>query len=296
MAYTGTGTENDPYIVSTFTDFLTCFALGDYIKIAVDLDAAAEGYEYIEPIMHSSGTANVHVFADSETKIKNVTVQGSHVLGSTIPSSAATLEFNNIYFQNICLKSDGNYSSIFHNYSGIVLLTDCKVSVAARQCTGGFCFADAPTQYSKMTRCAFDVTMDTGTKLSGNPDVRHCMFGDLEDCNVVIRGEINSSGTNSTAFIANYPLNVAVVLKDCKVSTTTFLFKDQSRSRNGYICFDGCTADSNVDVGSFDIASSFLVCINDCTNISESSSSAATLVTSAQLKDETYLQSIGWLP
>ena len=77
MAYTGTGTQSDPFVVTTFADFLTCVAQeGVYVEVGADLDAAAEGYGYIEPIdvraVEVYGTAG-----DTLRKISNVTVEGN---------------------------------------------------------------------------------------------------------------------------------------------------------------------------------------------------------------------------
>ena len=43
MAYTGTGTQSDPYVVSTLPDLITCLSNGNvYVKVAADIDCAQE--------------------------------------------------------------------------------------------------------------------------------------------------------------------------------------------------------------------------------------------------------------
>ena len=38
MAYTGTGTEADPYLVDNITDLITCMGIGGFIKLTADID------------------------------------------------------------------------------------------------------------------------------------------------------------------------------------------------------------------------------------------------------------------
>ena len=77
MAYTGTGTQSDPYVVTTFADFLACVAQeGVYVEVGADLDSAAEGYGYISPI--DVKAAEVYgTSGDTLRKISNVTVEGN---------------------------------------------------------------------------------------------------------------------------------------------------------------------------------------------------------------------------
>ena len=106
MAYTGTGTDVDPFVVSTFADFMTCVGsvgggAGAYVKVACDLDAAAEGYEYIDPIVVEAA----RIFADAKTKIKNVTITGANLLLRGTTSTVHDTYVENIHFQNWTLKN-----------------------------------------------------------------------------------------------------------------------------------------------------------------------------------------------
>ena len=65
MAYTGTGTQSDPFVVTTFADFLTCVAQeGVYVEVGADLDAAAEG-GFISPKASAHNKISVQTRSDS---------------------------------------------------------------------------------------------------------------------------------------------------------------------------------------------------------------------------------------
>ena len=134
MAYTGTGTQSDPYVVTTFADFLTCVAQeGVYVEVGADLDAAAEGYGYISPIdvkaVEVYGTAG-----DTLRKISNVTVEGNALLDMRNGSGSQSI--SRLHLENWTWKATSDpYVTIhapvmFSRTNGNGYLHECKVSVS----------------------------------------------------------------------------------------------------------------------------------------------------------------------
>ena len=152
MAYRGTGTDVDPYIVTTFADFLTCVGdvgsgAGAYVKIANDLDAAAEGYEYIDPITVEAAS----VYADETVSIKNVTIVGTNLLKCGSSSTAHSIYFTKIHFENWTLKlpSNGNAKcfALARNYNNMSYFEDCELNIEVQGYNGTVVFSDNTNFY-----------------------------------------------------------------------------------------------------------------------------------------------------
>lgn len=105
MAYTGTGTQQDPYLVSTFADFLTCIAQTNaYVKITADIDASQE--EAYQSAITSPISLNAKkIYADTLLKIENFAVTGSNVFYANLFGQT---EIENINFRNIVFKQTAN--------------------------------------------------------------------------------------------------------------------------------------------------------------------------------------------
>lgn len=56
MAYTGTGTEADPYLVDNITDLVTCMGIGGFIKLTADIDGTDSPTTNGNPIYINSFT------------------------------------------------------------------------------------------------------------------------------------------------------------------------------------------------------------------------------------------------
>ena len=122
MAYTGTGTESDPYLVSTLSDFISRVGVsGAYVKVISNIDAREE-QEY--PTVSTIYFRAKKIYADTLTKVSGFIVSGANCFNVN-PGHAIAIE--NIHFTDILYKSTGNYSTVMYGYS--CTFTDCKISI-----------------------------------------------------------------------------------------------------------------------------------------------------------------------
>ena len=288
MAYTGSGTSSDPYVVSTFADLLTCIDIADsYVKIAVDLDAAAEGYEYINGFVIKC----LRLYADERKSIKNVTVKGQYMMqrgtGVSATPTIDTLDFENWY-----LKANANSPRLFSaiGTSQFMYFADCKIS-AGFDAGGNYATVMA---YIKFMRCALNLSIHNGREFYFHAESSGGYNDTFTNCNVVVSTNdtpivkqsaqlltgVNSAGfvfrgfvfnTNSVNFMSTGDGYSYIVYKDCFVQAP--LSVTCSKATN-LICFDNTSTE----------------------NVTFPSANKARVVTAEQLRSESYLQEIGWLP
>lgn len=80
MAYTGTGTEADPYVVTNLTDFITCVDKGEsYVKVGADIDAK-DDENYTGELTDAIHFKCAKLYADSPKTIRGVTVYSNDFL------------------------------------------------------------------------------------------------------------------------------------------------------------------------------------------------------------------------
>lgn len=292
MAYTGTGTQADPYVVTTFTDFLTCVAQdGVYVKVDADIDAAAEGYDYIEPI----NVAARKVYADSMKKISNVTIEGNAVMEFTSSSTQAidVPSVMRLHLENWAWKAASNPYIISHvpimfhrNLSTIGVVRYCKVSISTTA-----------------------QTSDTNVKLQGRMAIMDSAFvmqlhgGQLlpqinnsdtkEKTTIRIEGSEGATypASNSSGNRFGYCTNAGIILKGMTITGNPGF---NGGNGFGYMVFEDCVMPSSGTV--YAVNQSNLICFAGTTDASGMTLNGGTQITQAQLKDKSYLQSIGWLP
>ena len=116
MAYTGTGTEQDPYLVSNLDDFITCVGItGAYVKVIADINAL-DGNEY--PIYQGiTFASSVTVYADTLTKIGGFMVKRTSNCFNR-PTTTGTITIRNIHFTDILFKPTGDIANVIYG-SGV---------------------------------------------------------------------------------------------------------------------------------------------------------------------------------
>lgn len=296
MAYTGTGTQADPFVVTTFADFLTCVAQdGVYVEVGADLDAAAEGFDYISPIdvkaVEVYGTSG-----DTLRKISNVTVEGNALFdlhNGTGDQSIIRLHLENWTWKAATTPNVQTHSPImFYRSNGGGYLHKCKVSVSVATST------DATVAYMEnrmlISDCAFVVEQHGGRWCPGN-STSTSNSESYENTTVSVDGTGTASWavTSGTTPRANKCTNTGWVIKNMMLgSLVGFLNNGEGFS---YMVFENCTP-SGTSTAVYGCKDSNLICLAGTTDPSSVTVSSGTVVTQAQLKDKAYLQSIGWLP
>lgn len=287
MAYTGTGTQADPFVVTTFADFLTCVAQdGVYVKVDADIDAAAEGYDYIDPI----DVKAIKVYADSLKKISNVTVEGNALFD--LHNGTGEQSIMQLHLENWAWKAmaeprvTSHVPVMFYRSNGSGYVRYCKVSVSVTPQT-----SDTTYYLHNLLTIADSaiVVQQHGGKFLPQPAQNSVKR------NTTIRIEGSNGATYpSTSANANRfgsCTNVGIILKGM-IITGSFGF--YGGNGFGYMVCEDCTVPASGTV--FGVNASNLICFAGTTDASGLTVDSGTQITQAQLKDKAYLQSIGWLP
>lgn len=286
MAYTGTGTQADPFVVTTFADFLTCVAQdGVYVKVDADIDAAAEGLGYIEPIdvkaVEVYGTSG-----DTLRKISNVTVEGSYIFTS---SYAPVQLISRLHLENWTWKAVHPAVMFNKGNSQGINVQYCKMSVSVT--------ADSVSTSVRLKR--YSHTADSAFVMQ----MRNC--GNFVPCTSTSSDEgfrnttISIDGNGTSTLVAGtsssnrwqYCANTGIVLKNMEVTGAPGFNGGDGFS---YLVFEDCTLPGSSAI--YAVKESNLICFAGTTSDESARVSSGTVVTQSQLKDKAYLQQIGWLP
>lgn len=281
---TGTGTQNDPYIVDNTADFLEAVAQsGVYIQLGSDIDVAADGYEYIGSVTAAALSVNGNSFA-----IRNATFQ---------PETASCFIYNNansvwqdISFLDCAVKPSGDSVNFItgnlNSFSGMKLSLQVQTTSRLRL-----------FNRANVSNCAADITMNGGA-------VTISFYAQsLSNSTFFIRGSYNldriimgASGSNSVQV-----QNVGVVFDDS--------LAPGSYNLGDYTSFVGCYF-AFADSATLPVDNTLYLSLglhgtsgqNVVFSVGSGVSAAVTTpsgfprLTTAQMKDAAYLQSIGWLP
>lgn len=301
MAYTGTGTEQDPYLVSTFADFLTCVAIeGAYVKVIADIDASQEE-DYIYGIDTAVTVNAAKVCADEVKSISNVAVNGT----------LYAIQFNNcicenIWFRNWIFRPQSTANTqFFIRLSGSgCALTNVYGSleyVCANASHGGIITCISFGNYPTVTHCAFNIrygyaggeTMYLSGVMLNKLIVSRCTF------------EFTNMLSNSLK------LATSTVIDKCTFKGD-ISYEQQSADTAGSI-IDNCAC-SNVilaiditriadsdnthtnTIGVYGGSSNVIADASLLRSEYVSYSSRISSLTTEQIQDKTYLETIGFLP
>lgn len=281
---TGTGTQNDPYIVDNTADFLEAVEQSDaYVQLGSDIDVAADGYEYIGTVTVNALSINGNGFA-----IRNATFQ----IGSFCFSAGnANGVYSDISFLDCAVKpTDGTSATfIYGNQNSFIGM---KLSLQVQPLSRFYIFNRA-----NASNCAADITMNGGS---------------------IAISFYAQSLSNSTFFIrGSYGLDRIIMgssgSNNVQVQNVGFIFDGSlapgSYSLGDYTSFVGCyfaiadsatlTTDNNLylSLGLHGTSGQNVVfSVGDGVSGSVNTPTGFPRLTTAQMKDAAYLQSIGWLP
>lgn len=286
MAYTGTGTQSDPFVVTTFADFLECVAQEDvYVEVGADIDAAAEGYGYISPIdvkaVEVYGTAG-----DTLRKISNVTVEGSYIFTSNYNKSQL---ISRLHLENWTWKAVTPAVMFNKGNSQRINVQYCKMSVSVT--------ADSVSASVRLKRYCY--TADSAFVIQ----MHNC--GNFAPCTGVTSNEgfrnttISIDGSGTTTWAAETSAsnrwqsctNTGIVLKNMEITGAPGFNSGDGFS---YMVFEDCELQGESAI--YAVKESNLICFAGTTSDESARVNSGTVVTQAQLKDKSYLQQIGWLP
>lgn len=253
--------------VSTFADLLTAISVtSNEIYIDADLDAQAEGIDSV-----SSFQIRCNIHGNGHT-ISNLMVLGGVSIGIY---GSSNLTVADVYFKNFGAKYAGNTVGVSSSGYYYYYFKNCKFSQFL-SCgnNGGFLSAQGSSTRLYFTNCAFDTTFARATTFGAS--------GYFEQCNIVVRegqftsGQISLSNNTYTDW----------VFYQCNIAGNVSLGGSYS-----YVALKDCTSSASSITASG--PANCLFC--DASGIAHTVSGIQE-VTEGQLQDQSYLQSIGFLP
>ena len=275
---TGIGTQNDPYIPTTLTEFITAVGTsGAYVALTQDINAADDpGY---------SGELTTYTpWRCADVEGGNFALSGITVRGSSIFSAFRAVNVKNLRFRDLAYAGTTGNNTVFSHDAGsgkYFAMTNCLVSIKAS--SSGYHPVIAVDAY--FTRCAFDLSY-SGT---GGRDDR--LFDNCELRETITH--ISGYTAPALSLMIRCPgmVRSAFVLDNCDVSATI------AASPRGTQQYSYAAVRQSVAGHSITAESSGAGCVLATDgSISANLASGWTQATIEQMKDKDWLTSVGFLP
>lgn len=279
---TGTGTQNDPYIVDNTADFLEAVAQASvYVQLGSDIDVAADGYDYIGSVEANALSLNGNGYA-----IRNATFQpGSSNRCFSVGYSSSV--WRDIYFLDCSVKPSGTSATFI--YGNLNSFIGVKLSLQVQPSSEFILFDRA-----NVSSCAADITMNGGIIYI------HVGASSLSNSTFYIRGNYGFERTIKGSTSGHLDVYNVGVLFDGSVSSDSQYLGDYTKFVGCYFAFADSASISGggsliVHLGRYSTSGQNVVfSVGD--GLSISTPPDYPRLTTAQMKSESYLQSIGWLP
>lgn len=298
MAYTGTGTEQDPYLVDNLTDFLTCIAIsGAYVKVISDIDAADD--ESYTGLLTSKIQVNCRkLYADTEKKITGIVIQDEHFLSI----NPMYCDVDKIWFKDCKLKAPGAVAGlavclISSNDGNTVCSVDglkFSLQVSGTSVGNFYTFVSGGGGAKKIRNSGVDVTFadSTVTFISTGYYV-----SEIETTNFVYRNA-KWGGSSNQYFTERTKMTNCTIVLDSPACSSTILVGDNAGS--GYpwsYCYVALVnpTGSNTPIKNGTLANCYFTIENADGNF-DTSAVSDIIITPEHLRDRDYLISVGFLP
>jgi len=307
MAYTGTGTEADPYVVTTLTDILALEGDDIHIKIGADIDASQE--EAFKEPRTSAIRLRGHIYADEMRTIANVIVETGYMIDISGGGSRYPVHVENIFFKNWIHRKTGSAATIVLSYGSC---NNCCFSLEMLDSAYGYKLLAKSGTYGSdpnVTNCAFYVKFTSGT-VRRHTSTNYSMLENIVAKNCTFQFEKLFVGSSAITFNASTaPLTNCTFVGDMSVdvgeTTSLQLFKgtttkvifalavtiaEESTGESldiSFISSDSSYPVTYVMVDSDILGENVTVTLSSSTNYS---------LTTEQMKSEQYLTDIGFLP
>ena len=268
MAITGTGTQADPYVVTTWDELVSKAAeFGKYVKLGADIDM---NDEYPEGL-NSAITINCNEIDGDGKSIKNIKTEANRLISTSNINGIC----KNLNFTNMLIGGGSNSTTMIYqsDYRGVYKFNHCKFS--GRFEGNSSQKSQIVYGYVRFDYCSFNFQLMSNSRILAEHSSKHHIF--LYYCNINLTGD-----TSETLYI---------ILKNSYVkgslSNATVCAEAQNNSERGlYSVLDvtapAYTADSLTQL--------VLANSDKCSNIGQ----YLTSVTTAQLTNAEYLSSIGF--
>ena len=269
---TGTGTQSDPFVPVTLTEFIEAVGTsGAYVVLDRDIDASEDpnyGGELTAPI----GFAATRVGGNGHF-VRGVTARAQYMIQKATESAACSVY--DLFFKDWGhKKTTSNSASIMGHVRGWIGFYDCTFSVSAA-CHG---FDTRLTEYVHAERCAIHIKT-----LGGTTNGMDLVESNFVETTAIVDG--NCGGYNMIL------TRSALIVQRASIDAG-FLNSSASYSYIAYTDTDPALTSVNINLRS---AAGCLFCCDDDA-VTASLPSGMTRATLAQLKDEAWLASVGFLP
>ena len=268
---TGTGTQADPFVPITLTEFIEAVGTsGAYVALDRDIDAA-EDPAYSGELTAPVGFAAVQVEGNGHF-VRGVTVRALYMIQKV---EAAACLVHGLFFKDWGHKKTANGSAAIRGHiSGWISLSDCKFSVSAG-CHG---FDTRLIEYASVSDCAFHIKA-----LGGTTNGMDLVTSSFLETTIVVDGSCgvyNTSLTRSALIIQHAGVDAGYT---------------RSSASYSYIAYtDADPALTTVTLTNLNAAGCLFYCDDDA--VTASLPSGMTRATLAQMRDEAWLASVGFLP
>lgn len=275
---TGTGTQNDPYVPTTLTEFITAVGkYGAYVALTQDINAADDP-DYTGELS-SQIALNCYSMDGHDHTIRGITVRAGYFFKK---SSSGSSYIKNIYMLDMAHKKGNNNAYLmaggtiyqFINFENVRI--SAKISVDGGAVDIGFRIS--------LTNCAINIEYD-GVGFCGA-----ALFNDVRTYKTTVYVQNVASTNTITVQLTGSCTVSGLVLESPSnqitlISTTTCQYNYYAVTNSPNNLAINCGYRGTVDL----VAA-------DGTDADVTLQSGWTQCTIAQLKDKEYLSSIGWLP
>ena len=269
---TGTGTQSDPFVPVTLTEFIEAVgSSGAYVALDRDI-YAAEDPAYTGELTAPVGFAATRVDGNGHF-VCGVTVRARYMIQKATASAACSVY--DLFFKDWGhKKTTGSSASIMGHAQGWIGLSGCTFSVSAG-CQG---FDTRLIEYASVSDCAFRLKV-----LGGATNGRDLVTSVFTRSTIVVDGNCGVYNTSLT--------RSALIVQRASIDAG-FPRSSASYSYIAYTDTDSALTSMNINLSS--AAGCLFYCDDDA--VTASLPSGMTRATLAQLMDEAWLASVGFLP
>lgn len=275
---TGTGTQSDPYVPVTLTEFIGAVGTaGAYVALDRNIDAA-------EDPAYTGELTNYIQWHCAEVNGNDHALVGLTTRGSSVFSAFRVVTVRNMIFRNLASVGTNASRIVFSHDGGsgkYFVMTNCLVSLKASS-TG---YHPIISVDSYITRCAFDLSY-SGT---GGYDDRLFDNCELRETTVHISGYT----APALSLLIRCPgmMRSAFIMDNCDVSPT-IASSAKSSSQYSYVAVRQSVTGHSITANGTGAG-----CILSTDgSISANLASGWTQASIAQMKDKDWLASVGFLP
>lgn len=277
---TGTGTQADPYIPTTLTEFIEAVgSSGAYVQLTQDINAADDpaytGY------LDSAIIFNAANLEGGEFTIRGITVQAAHFLECNAFHLPA---LRNVDFLDCCHKGSGS-SLYYHAANEWFVLRNFRISLKR---DGGEYSIPTIFERADTGRVSADVTF-TGGPWGASPIV---INSGLNELTLRASGLVSQGQMSVISNASNFPVKrTAIIFDRCHFGSAT-IASGQSWT-SVYAAFRDSSFDGSLSCG---ISSSGSIVAIDDDSVTVNISSGWSRATLDQMQDKDWLTSVGFLP